>query len=100
MQAIRPPIAQSAAGRLATMAGMNEPRSPSPAQRFRFSLLALFGFVASVALGCAALTNPSEFWNALIGSAALVYLLLAPLGAFFCRNANRAFWAAFAVVAW
>ncbi|HVC92988.1 MAG TPA: hypothetical protein VND64_04820 [Pirellulales bacterium] len=68
--------------------------------RFRFSLLALFWFIAATAIGCAAVAKPNVFWVSVVASAGLVVLIFVPIGALFCRNAIRAFWAGFALAAW
>jgi hypothetical protein len=68
--------------------------------RFRFSLLTLFGFVAVVAVACAALVRPSPFWLMVVSSATLALLFYAVLAAVYGRSTKRAFWTGFAVVAW
>jgi hypothetical protein len=68
--------------------------------RFRFSLLTLFGFVAVVAIACAALARPSQLWLIVVSSSTLACLFYAILAAAYGRNARRAFWLGFAVVAW
>jgi len=69
-------------------------------QRFRFSLLAMFGFVAVVAVGCAALAKPSQLWLVVVSALSLASLFYAVLAAAYGRNAKRAFWLGFAVVGW
>jgi hypothetical protein len=68
--------------------------------RFRFNLLTLFGFVAVVAVGCAALARPSQLWLAVVSAASLASLFYAVLAAAYGWNARRAFWVGFAVVGW
>ena len=68
--------------------------------RFRFNLLTLFGFVAIVAVGCAALARPSQLWLVVVSGASLAGLFYAVLAAVYGRNASRAFWVGVAVVGW
>jgi hypothetical protein len=68
--------------------------------RFRFSLLAMFGFVAVVAVACAALARPSQLWLVVVSASSLGCLFYAVLAAAYGRNARRAFWLGFAVVGW
>jgi len=68
--------------------------------RFRFSLLAMFGFVAVVAVACAALARPSQLWLVVVSASSLGSLFYAVLAAAYGRNARRAFWLGFAVVGW
>jgi hypothetical protein len=68
--------------------------------RIRFSLLAMFGFVAVVAVVCAALARPSQLWLVVVSASALAALFYAVLAATYGRNARRAFWVGFAVVGW
>src|SRR5258708_7721943 len=73
---------------------------PSPSPRFRFSLPALFGFVAIVAVCCAALIQQTEFWKSVIEVAALGGLFFAAITALYGKGSARAFGAGFAVVGW
>jgi hypothetical protein len=68
--------------------------------RYRFSLLAMFGFVAVVAVACAALARPSQLWLVVVSASSLGCLFYAVLAAAYGRNARRAFWLGFAVVGW
>src|SRR6516162_9634413 len=68
--------------------------------RFRFSLLTLFGFVAVVAIACAALARPSQLWLIVVSSLTLACLFYAIPAAVYARNARRAFWIGFALSAW
>lgn len=65
----------------------------------QFSLLGLLGVVSFVAVGCAALANPNEWWTALVTNSMLVALAAAALAAFWGHSAGRAFWGGFALVA-
>jgi hypothetical protein len=58
---------------------------------FRFSLLTLFGFVAVVAITCAALARPSQLWLVVVSSATLACLFYSVLAAVYGRNARCAF---------
>jgi hypothetical protein len=58
-------------------------------------LLALFGVVTFVAVGCAALANPSKGWCACVTTSAFAFLLFAAVLAVYGRSANRAFWLGF-----
>ncbi len=68
--------------------------------RFRFSLLALLGFVTAAAVCCAALVKPTEFWEAVIEVAALGALFFAAITALYGQGAAKAFGAGFTVVGW
>jgi hypothetical protein len=68
--------------------------------RIRFSLLAMFGFVAVIAVACAALARPSQLWLVIVSASLLACLFYAVLAATYGRNARRAFWLGFAVVGW
>lgn len=68
--------------------------------RFRFSLLALFGFVAIVCVGCAALTKPSTVWCWIATGALLVLLFFSLLAVVYGEGASRAFWVGVAIVGW
>jgi hypothetical protein len=68
--------------------------------RFRFNLLSLFAFVAAVAVACAALARPSQFWLAVISSLTVASLFYAILAVIYGRAGRRAFWVGFAVFAW
>jgi hypothetical protein len=69
-------------------------------ERFRFSLLGLFGFLTLVALGFAALSQANRAWQVATTATMVVVLagsaLLATLGA----GATKAFCTGFVVVAW
>jgi hypothetical protein len=68
---------------------------------FRFSLLALFGFVAFVAAGCAALARPSELLEIIVSAAMLACLLFAVLASIIDQwSPRRAFWIGFAIAGW
>ncbi|HEV3007299.1 MAG TPA: hypothetical protein VGX78_22705 [Pirellulales bacterium] len=68
--------------------------------RFNFNLLTLFGFVAVVAVACAALARPSQLWLVVVSALSQASLFYAVLAAAYGRNARRAFWFGFAVVGW
>jgi hypothetical protein len=68
--------------------------------RFRFSLLALFGFVTLAAVGCAALARPTMLWVTIIQGVVFACLFFAVLAAIYGQRASRAFWVGFAVVGW
>jgi hypothetical protein len=68
--------------------------------RFRFSLLALFGFVTFAAVGCAALTSGSEGWCVCIVTSVFAFLGFAALVAIYGQLNRRAFWVGFAVIGW
>ncbi|HVC98824.1 MAG TPA: hypothetical protein VND64_34485 [Pirellulales bacterium] len=68
--------------------------------RFHFSLLAMFGFVAVVAVACAALARPSQLWLVVVSASSLGCLFYAVLAAAYGRNARRAFWLGYAAFAW
>lgn len=63
--------------------------------RFQFSLLALFGLVTCVALGCAALVSASLIGCAAVYLATLVALLAGIPGIVYRRGPARAFWVGF-----
>jgi hypothetical protein len=60
--------------------------------KFRFSLLAMFGFVAVISVACAALARPSQLWLVVVSAPSLACLFYAVLAATYGRNARRAFW--------
>jgi hypothetical protein len=65
--------------------------------RFQFSLRSLLGFVALVAVGCAALLYPSDLWASLAVYGALVALATAILGSIVRRGSAQYFWLGFAL---
>lgn len=75
---------------------------PVPAKRsgFQFSIKALLGLVAFVALGCAALLNASQWWASGMFALTIALLLAAILGSVFRRGRSRAFWLGFAICGW
>jgi hypothetical protein len=68
--------------------------------RFRFSLLTLFGFVAAMAVVCAALARPTMLWVTVIQGFAFGCLFFSVLAAIYGQRSSRAFWVGFAVVGW
>jgi hypothetical protein len=68
--------------------------------RSRFSFTAMFGLVAIVALGCAALWKPTGLWVMVISATTVTSLFFATLAAIYQQQARRAFWVGFAVVGW
>jgi hypothetical protein len=68
--------------------------------RFRFSLLALFGFVTFASVGCAALASGNEAWCVVIATATLATLGIAVFLSIFGRGQRRAFSRGFAVNGW
>lgn len=66
----------------------------------RFSLRQLMGFVAVVALACAALARPSPLSASIVFTLALGALFVALLGAVGRQGAARVFWIGFAVTGW
>jgi hypothetical protein len=71
---------------------------PSPTPRFRFSLLALFGFVTFAAIACAMLVAKPLVWSLRV----LVFTLLAwgGIAAVYGKNTSRAFWFGFIATGW
>lgn len=67
---------------------------------FQFSIKALLGTTAFVAIGCAALLNASEWWASVTCTLVLGVLLVAVLRSVFCRGPSRAFWLGFAILGW
>lgn len=65
----------------------------------RFSLLTLFGVVLVAAIGCAALTNPTETWREIILAIAVVALFVAALIAIGRPSPARFAWG-FATTGW
>jgi hypothetical protein len=68
--------------------------------RFRSSLLALFGFVTVVAVGCAALVNPTDIWAIAVVTSTVAILTFGVLAAIFGFGETRAFWSGFSIVGW
>lgn len=66
----------------------------------RFSLIALFAFIAAIAAGCASLTNPSAPWCWIVTGAALGCLFFGLLAAVYGDGAARAYWVGFSLVGW
>jgi hypothetical protein len=77
------------------MAGMSE----APTKRIwpRFSLRGLIGFVALVAVGCAALVNASELWLVAVSTVTFSIVTLAIIVGLFGSGSTRAFAGGFAV---
>lgn len=67
---------------------------------WRFSLLALFGVVAAVAVACAALTNPTPLWACVVETGVIATLTYAVLAAVFRREMRRAFWIGVSIIGW
>lgn len=65
--------------------------------RFRFSLRALAGFVALVAVYCAALVNASELMSGVALLFAVLLLSLAVVAAIESQGSRRAYWRGFAI---
>jgi hypothetical protein len=68
--------------------------------RFRFSLLAMFGFVAFVAVFCAALASHTRFWLGTIQAIVYVILVIATANGAYGSLNSRPFWLGFAVAGW
>jgi hypothetical protein len=68
--------------------------------RFRFSLLALFGFVGVTAVVFAALASPNESWLMITKGLTLGCLFFSALAGIYGHRVGRAFWVGFAVVGW
>lgn len=69
-------------------------------RKLQFSLLGLLGVVSSVAVGCAALAKPNEWWAMILTHATFAALFVGVLAAIYGHAARRAFWVGFAVVGW
>jgi hypothetical protein len=68
--------------------------------RFRFSLLALFGFVAFVSVGCAAMSSGSDLWCAGIETVLIVSLIATSVVGACDHGEYKVFCVGFAVVGW
>ena len=68
--------------------------------RRRFTITGLMAVVLFLAVGMAALKNPTELWASAIFTAVLGLLLFAVLGVSFGRGAVRRHWAGFGVFGW
>jgi hypothetical protein len=68
--------------------------------RYRFTLAALMGAVALVAVGLAALHSPTALWASLVILLALGAICGATVGAILRRGAGRGPWLGFAVFGW
>lgn len=66
----------------------------------RNSIAGLMAVVVLVAVGFAALKNPSEIWASCLFSLTVGLLLLALLGVAFGSGDRRMFWAGFSVFGW
>jgi hypothetical protein len=69
-------------------------------ERFRFSMAALMGLVALVAIGLAALKSANQLWVGLTTTIVLGVLLFAILGFIHSTGPMRRFWSGFAVFGW
>ena len=68
--------------------------------RLRFSIMGLMALVLTVAIGFAALRNPSELWASALFTLAVGLLCVAVLGVAFRHGHKRQFWMGFAVFGW
>jgi hypothetical protein len=68
--------------------------------RYRFTLAALMGAVALVAVGVAALRSPTALWASLVILLALGAICGATVGAILRRGPARGAWLGFAVFGW
>jgi hypothetical protein len=68
--------------------------------RYRFTLAALMGAVALVAVGVAALRSPTALWASLVILLALGAICGATVGAILRRGPGRGAWLGFAVFGW
>ena len=68
--------------------------------RLRFSLTRLLVSVSLLAVACAALLTPSEFWAAVACGLAMLLLATATLAALVRQGPARAFWIGCAVFGW
>jgi hypothetical protein len=66
----------------------------------RFSIASLMAFVVLLAVGMAAMRNPTKLWASLLLSIALVVLAIALLGSLFGHGLRRSFWSGFAICGW
>jgi hypothetical protein len=68
--------------------------------RYRFSLFGLFVFVTLVAVGCAAICDPSPLWCATTLGLLLTSLLASLILVLYANKKSRPFWVGYAVVGW
>jgi hypothetical protein len=66
----------------------------------RFSILWLMALVLLVAVGFAALGNPTELWASAIFTLTVGLLCYSVVGAMFLRGRRRAYWGGFATFGW
>jgi len=66
--------------------------------RPQFSIAGLLGVVTFVAVACAALVKPSEWWASILVTTTVVAIVAAGLSAWFHRGPRRNFAASFTVV--
>ena len=78
-------------------AGMS---SPVTAMRPRISIAALLAGMVPIAVGLAALTNPTEFWEGMVFALTMLTLFTALVGVFYRKGADRSFWVGFALFGW
>lgn len=64
------------------------------------SLAGMMAGVGVVGIGLAALSNPSEHWDAAVWSIAVSLFATSIVGALFSKGRHRAFWAGFAIFGW
>jgi hypothetical protein len=68
--------------------------------RFRFSVAGLMALILLLAVGMAALRNPTGFWASAIFTAAVALFAVSVVGAMARRGVSRFSWAGLAVFGW
>jgi hypothetical protein len=68
--------------------------------RPRISIAALLAGMVPIAVGLAALANPTALWEGVVFALTLLTLFTAIVGVLYRRGAGRAFWVGFALFGW
>ena len=69
-------------------------------KRPQFSILALLGLIAFVAVACTSLVNADDLWARILVSTTAIALTVSLLLCIFRRGARQAFWIGFALCGW
>jgi hypothetical protein len=73
---------------------------PTSAMKLQISIAQLLAIMVPLAVGLAAIANPTPFWEASIFALTLLMLFTAVVAAIYRTNGARAFWLGFSLFGW